>query len=115
MSDYYDRAGHPIEHLEWARLFELDGYKRVLLTELLDGGEVSTVWLGLNHSWRAGEAPLIFETMVFGGPHDQDQWRWHTQEEAEAGHTWIVAQLDAGKDPTQADVLATKREDPEPT
>ncbi|WP_166903861.1 hypothetical protein [Mycobacterium sp. DL440] len=31
---------------------------------------VSTVWLGLNHSFTDDGPPIIFETMVFGGVHD---------------------------------------------
>lgn len=52
---------------------------------------VSTVWLGLDHSWD-GDKPLIFETMVF--PHDdlseQEMERYSTEKEALAGHKRIV-------------------------
>jgi hypothetical protein len=47
--------------------------------------EVSTVFLGLDHSFGQGR-PVLFETMIFGGKHDQDQERYCTWKEAEKGH-----------------------------
>lgn len=52
--------------------------------------EVSTVFLGLDHQWGSGP-PLLFETMIFGGPHDEMQWRYTTWAEAQAGHNAAVA------------------------
>jgi hypothetical protein len=46
---------------------------------------VSTVFLGLDHSWDGGE-PLLFETMIFGGEHDQYQTRCSTWDEAVIQH-----------------------------
>jgi len=46
--------------------------------------EVSTVFLGLDHSF--GGRPMLFETMIFGGPLDGYQERYSTWSEAEAGH-----------------------------
>lgn len=46
---------------------------------------VSTVFLGLDHAWDGG-LPLLFETMIFGGEHDQYQDRCSTWEEAEEMH-----------------------------
>lgn len=50
-----------------------------------DGVTVSTVFLGLDHAFGGGP-PLLFETMVFGGPDDGAQWRFATWDEAEAHH-----------------------------
>ena len=50
-----------------------------------DGIRVSTIFLGLDHSFGGGE-PVLFETMIFGGEHDQDLWRYKTWEEAVDGH-----------------------------
>jgi hypothetical protein len=47
---------------------------------------VSTVFLGLDHNFGREGAPLLFETMVFGGAQDGQQERYSTWEEAEAGH-----------------------------
>lgn len=46
---------------------------------------VSTVFLGLDHRWGDG-APLLFETMIFGGKHDGFLLRYPTWEKAERGH-----------------------------
>lgn len=65
------------------------------VTRVLDGDVVtekilvSTVFLGLDHSFGDGP-PVLWETMVFNGEHDQDQWRYTSQEEAIAGHSHAV-------------------------
>ena len=70
--------------LEWAKWLE-NADRRVAKTTLPNGVEVSTVFLGLDHSFSEGK-PLLFETMIFGGEHDTYQERYTTWEEAEAGH-----------------------------
>ena len=88
---YYDKDGKPLELMEWAKLFENFSYKRIGLDELSNGYRVSTVWLGLDHSFGGGK-PLIFETMVFKGKgnSDLDMERYSTLEEAVKGHKRIV-------------------------
>lgn len=46
--------------------------------------EISTVWLGMDVTPRA--KPIIFETMIFGGPLDGYQWRYTTEDDAFKGH-----------------------------
>jgi hypothetical protein len=68
--------------------------KRVAATLIpFEGGEirVSTVFLGLNHSWD--QRPLWFETMVFEGPNDGDMERYETFEQAEFGHDEMVRRV----------------------
>jgi len=76
--------------LEWAKAFEEDS-RRVAADEI---GEVrvSTVFLGLDHGWGDGP-PVLFETMVFGGKLDQEQERYCTYDEAEAGHKTMVERV----------------------
>lgn len=50
---------------------------------------ISTVFLWLDHSFTGGP-PILFETMVFGGELDQEQERYCTWEQAEAGHRFMV-------------------------
>ncbi len=50
---------------------------------------ISTVFLGLDHSFGEGP-PLLFETLVFGGKHDQEMNRYSTKKEAMKGHEEIV-------------------------
>ncbi|MGC2658832.1 MAG: hypothetical protein WA324_12815 [Bryobacteraceae bacterium] len=96
MNRYYILVGQSIvpepDLLTWARWFET-AKRHVALTELPGGVKVSTVFLGLDHSFGADEEPLLFETMVFGGPHDQDQYRYPTWAAAEAGHAAVVKRL----------------------
>jgi len=84
MSEYYDRKGRPMTMEQWCDSFSEKRDKRVAFDKL-DGADVSTVWLGLNHQYGDGP-PLIFETMVFGGPLDQECKRYSTEEQALAGH-----------------------------
>ena len=56
----------PCEDLmEWAEWFENADKERVVVQEYIGDYQVSTVFLGLDHSWRDDEPPLLFETMVF--------------------------------------------------
>lgn len=109
---HYGINGHdtyPIEdHLAWARAYEqrfdrnaesFDKW-RVARTDLPGGGVLSTVFLGIDHAWSG--PPLLFETMLFSGElvysdvlrkhyhRDLEMWRWHTWDEAAAGHQSIV-------------------------
>lgn len=103
MSRYYDRQGNPLPdpHVdmeawirEWASLFEDEDYRRVALTEIGDV-RISTVWLGIDHNFWGQGPPLIFETMVFGGPLDEEQERYSTEAQALAGHDQMVAKVRA--------------------
>lgn len=90
---YYDRQGRPVGVDEAMRL--LDGDRGVARTAVVVDGEhvlVSTVHLVLNHSWQPGP-PVIFETMVFGGPLDDYCERYSTAEAALAGHDQVLARL----------------------
>jgi hypothetical protein len=99
---YYDRHGNVLTREEGLKLFG-DGYdRRCARTECLGpfGGRyiVSTVHLVINHQWGDGP-PLIFETMVFGGKHDQECVRYSTEEAARVGHTLVVRNIRKGLPP----------------
>lgn len=87
MSDKYILDGHnpvPTDLQGWARWYE-KADRNVARDTVGDDTLVSTVFLGLDHNWGMGP-PLLFETMIFGGPHDQYQERCSTWEQAEAMH-----------------------------
>ena len=63
MSEYYDKQGKAIDFLEWGKLYGNKEYK-IIKQEDVGKYWVSTVWLGIDHSFGEGK-PLIFETMVF--------------------------------------------------
>jgi hypothetical protein len=70
--------------MKWAKWFE-DGHNRVVKVDSKDGVRVSTVFLGLDHQFGKGK-PLLYETMIFGGAHDEFMNRYSTQKEAIEGH-----------------------------
>lgn len=51
---------------------------------------VSTVFLGLDHNFWDDGPPVLFETRIFGGAHDQYQRRCCTWDEAVAMHAAAV-------------------------
>lgn len=85
------------EYVKWAAL-PFEDTHRIAHTTVGDA-DVSTVFLTIDHNWDPGGPPVLFETMIFRGPYDENQWRYSTRAEAEAGHRRIVAALEAGRDP----------------
>jgi hypothetical protein len=94
---YYDRQGNPMALSQWAKAFRDED--RIVARETVRGAtasaDVSTVWLGLDHQFFPGGPPLIFETMVFGGPLDQEQVRYSTEAQAHAGHAEMLDRVRA--------------------
>ena len=107
MSDHYildeNRQPVKVDLMQWAGWFSKD--RHVAKTEVGDA-EVSTVFLGLDHQYGDGP-PLIFETLVFGGPLDQEMERYSTWEEAERGHADMVLRVTAAHNASFPDVQAT--------
>lgn len=63
---------------------------------------VSTIFLGMDHRFGGDGDPVLFETLVFGGPLAGDMERYTTYADAERGHAEMVtrariacAQVDA--------------------
>jgi len=79
---------------EWLNQLSRIDLRRVAETRMKNGIYISTVFLGLDHNWSNYGPPLIFETMIFGGPHDQYQTRSSTWEEAEEHHRIAVAKAE---------------------
>jgi len=95
MGHLYRLDGHntvPVESAEeWAQAFSDRKKRRVARTEL-GTVVVSTVFLGIDHGFGTGR-PVLFETMVFGGEHDEYQERCCTWDEAEAMHARVVGMV----------------------
>jgi hypothetical protein len=83
--------------IEWSAMWKDPEKRRVARTQVAEAN-VSTVFLGIDHNFGGGR-PIFFETMIFGGSHDQDCWRYHDWTAAEDGHQLIVEALTAGTDP----------------
>lgn len=101
MSDKYilvDRKVVPADLMAWSRFLEDMSNRRVAESQF---GEVrvSTVFLGLDHRFGDEGPPLIFETMIFGGPHSDYQERCSTWEEAEEMHRVACVLAERGSEP----------------
>jgi hypothetical protein len=85
-------GGAPMSDVEWALAFGDTAGRRVGYDTVGDV-IVSTVWLGIDHSFGDAETPVIFETMVFGGPLHEVFDRYATLEGARAGHALMLARV----------------------
>jgi len=93
MDDKYvlNDEGDPVvetDLLKWAEWYETADRK--LAADAIGSVKISTVFLGLNHAFDDGP-PMLYETMIFGGPHDDYQERYHNKVAALAGHDRAVA------------------------
>lgn len=87
-----DKVPVAVDARTWCEWFENAGEERFVAKTTVGEAEVSTVFLGLDHQFSLSEdaPPVLFETMIFGGEHDGDIWRWHTWVEAEQMHQKVV-------------------------
>lgn len=108
MSDWYDMDGNVISMAEWSDRYGSpteggDDPRHVEQTQVGDL-YVSTVLLGLDHSFMSDRPPVIFETMVFPCNTDGEITDWHevdcrrysTVEAAREGHWEMVERVKAG-------------------
>ena len=100
MSYYYILNGHKpvlVSFTDWAFLHTSQDWQ-VARKRLFNGKVcVSTVFLGIDYQTGRHGPPLLFHTMVFGGPLDESQERCSTWEQAEKMHkVWIKKAADAG-------------------
>lgn len=84
LNEQHDLVPEP-DFLKAAEFFEDMDNRRVAL-HVIGDSEVSTVFLGLDHNFRSDGPPLLFETLVTGGPLDQRMERYSSWSEAVAGH-----------------------------
>lgn len=91
----------PVEVLTAANWMEDNpNRKKVGYDELTDlNGDdvrVSTMFLGLDHSWNS-KTPVLWETMIFGGENDQSyQERYASYEQALEGHQTAINFIKTG-------------------
>ncbi len=80
--------------IEWGVFFEEIANRRVaedfIRQPEQDPVRVSTVFIGMDHNFFSEGPPLLFESMVFGGPLDETLYRYATWDEAEAGHRMLI-------------------------
>lgn len=107
-----DENGTPTEApdlMTWGQWMQTAD-RTVAKTEI-NGVKISTVFLGLDHAWD-GQPPLLWETMVFGGPLNEEQERCGgSREQAEAMHAAMCARVSS----ENAIVVAPATLEPEST
>lgn len=83
------RCNDLIEWAEWYEAHFLDPALIVGQTEIRDS-TISTVFTCLDYQLVRGAPPLIWETLIVGGPYDRYSNRYSTRAEAERGHQeWV--------------------------
>lgn len=86
-----------VDLLTWGKWHEAG--KNIIRKSKLPGAiKVSTIFLGMDHSFGAGQ-PILFETMIFGGTHNHYQERYRTFEGAIAGHKRAIGLVNNSKRP----------------
>jgi len=94
--------GEPVEETDlftWGRWLETNCDQRrvghtLFLNEAGEQVRISTVFLGLDHNYGGGGPPILWETMVFGGPHNGCMSRCAgSREQAEAMHAAMVEKV----------------------
>jgi hypothetical protein len=81
---------------EWS--IATDDEKAIVKQEDVSGARISTVFLGVDHSFTQTGPPILWETMVFGGMLDMYKDRCGgTREQAEAMHERVVAKVKANQ------------------
>jgi hypothetical protein len=80
--------------MKWGMWFETA--KRHVADEIVNGVRISTVFLGMDHSFNDGK-PILFETMVFGGDLNGEMDRCSTWDEAVAMHETMVKRVSQEK------------------
>ena len=86
--------------LKWGEWFET-AERTVEKTSISEGEvemcEVSTVFLGIDHSFGSGTTkPVLFETAIFNSTNSDVIQRYETEKEAITGHAFIVERLISG-------------------
>lgn len=112
--DKFDKQGKPMALFGWAKKFEDMKYRRVGWFQN-QSITVSTIWLGLNHSFCSGDKKLIFESMVFVRSKKKEklgesltQDRYSTLAEAKKGHKELVKKYKNYKPGMKGDTASEK-------
>ena len=92
-----DAENHTVEvdlHT-WAVWFQEASNRVVGWIQVTSAITVSTIFLGIDHRHDRNGPPILFETMVMGGPLDGVQNRYCSHDDAVTGHQAVVAKCRA--------------------
>ena len=76
---------------EWGTFFNDIEQRRIAHTQVSPRISVSTVFLGLDHRCGSAGKPILFESLVFGGKHNEEMLRYTSFDDAVKGHNELVA------------------------
>lgn len=96
---WYGMDGQSMDLLEWGKLYS-DARNRRIAWTIRGPWKVSTVLIGMDHSFEEGVKPVIFETMIFHYRTGGQDWfckRYSSKEEAAEGHRKALASLRSWK------------------
>jgi hypothetical protein len=79
-----------VDVMTWAMWFETIGNRTIGYTEVTSEIHVSTVFLGIDHRHWGDGPPILFETLIFGGPLNGQGMRYASYDDAETGHKTFV-------------------------
>lgn len=88
---------YPGDHPEMIIYHKWLQKNRIVKKSYIGGMEVSTVFLGLDHSLIGDGIPVLWETMIFGEVMGEDweyQWRYTSHKEALEGHAEVCRTLE---------------------
>lgn len=71
--------------------------ERQVAHAVVNGVQISTVFLGIDHSWTGAGPPILFETLVIGGDLDKSEQRYAFWDDAVEGHKQWVARIEGSK------------------
>ena len=73
--------------IEAATWLDKNPERKAVKQEHINDVRISTVFLTLDHAWPKDDiTPVLWETMIFGGEHDQYMDRYTSYEDALEGH-----------------------------
>lgn len=87
-----DENSQPVEEpsiIKWSQWFE-DFEKRQTAETIIGSIRISTVFLGIDRNFSRNGPPVLWETMIFGGPNNGYQNRYSNIEDALSGHELAV-------------------------
>lgn len=99
-----DRVAYLSNLMEWAAWYGV-GKRRAVNRTVGDTYSVSTVALGLDHSFDDEDDPLLFETLANISHQGEIMWRYTSWKEARSWHRFIVRHLEAGRSLDELDVF----------
>lgn len=107
MKWYKLNEDHSVEVLpdgEYPKEDSFSGPTKHIGDTIINDQRVSTVFLFFDHGLNFGtptepSEPVLFESMIFGGQHDEYQRRYCTYNEALEGHNNLVKALEEERHP----------------